>query len=109
MHYTDMKPNHLLTMKQEELKQKIKEKIDGLNTQIHQLRIQVVDASVKDSYDKIIRELEVKRDLMKRKYEEMESSGEEDWSKLDKNIYADMESFNKSFKKAGALFKPRQK
>jgi LPS O-antigen subunit length determinant protein (WzzB/FepE family) len=61
-------------MEQEELKQKIKEKIDRLSTQIHQLRIQVVDDSVKDSFEKIIRELEVKRDLMKRKYEEMESS-----------------------------------
>jgi len=95
-------------MKQEELKQQIKEKIDGLNEQIHQLRIQVVDASVKDSYDEIIRELEVKRDMMKKKYKEMESSGEQDWSKLDKNIYADLESFNKSFKKAGALFNPAQ-
>jgi predicted RNA-binding protein with RPS1 domain len=95
-------------MKQEEQKQQIKEKLEGLNRQIHQLKVQVVDASVKDSYDRLIRELEEKRDRIREKYDQMEGSAEEDWSKLDKNIYADLESFNTSFKKAGALFKPRQ-
>lgn len=96
-------------MKQEEFKQQIKEKINGLTEQIQKLKIQVVDASVKDSYDQLIQELEETRDQIRKKYQDMESSGEEDWTRLDKNIYTDMESFNSAFKKAGALFKPRQK
>jgi len=64
---------------------------------------------ITDSYDQLIRELEETRDQIRNKYKEMESSGEEDWTRLDKNIYTDMESFNSAFKKAGALFKPRQK
>ena len=64
---------------------------------------------ITDSYDQLIRELEETRDQIRNKYKEMESSGEEDWTRLDKNIYADMESFNSAFKKAGVLFKPRQK
>lgn len=95
-------------MKQEELKQQIREKIDGLTEQIRRLKLQVVDASVKDSYERLIQELEETRDQIRKKYEEMESSGKEDWSRLDKNIYTDMETFNSAFKKAGALFKPRQ-
>jgi predicted RNA-binding protein with RPS1 domain len=96
-------------MKQEELKQQIKEKIDDLTNQIQKLKIQVVDSSGKGSYEKLIQELEETRNVILNKYEEMKSSGEEDWSKLDKNIFADMESFNNAYKKAGALFKPRQK
>lgn len=96
-------------MTQEELKQQIREKIYGLTEQIQKLKVQVVDASVKDSYDQLIHELEETRDQIRYKYKKMESSGEEDWTRLDKNIYADMESFNNAFKKAGALFKPRQK
>lgn len=96
-------------MTQKELKQQIRDKINGLTEQIQKLKIQVVDASERDSYDQLIRELEETRDQIRNKYTEMESSGEEDWTKLDKNIYADIESFNSAFKKAGALFKPRQK
>lgn len=96
-------------MNQEELKQQIREKIDGMTRQINQLKIQVVDASVKDSYDLLIRELEETRDLARKKYRDMESSGEEEWSKLEQHIYTDLETFTSAFKKAGALFKPRQK
>jgi hypothetical protein len=96
-------------MKQEELKKQIKEKIDSLDDRIYQLKSQAVNVSRMDTYKQHIKGLEETRDLIRKKYEEMESSGKEEWTRLDKNIYADLESFNTAFKEAGALFKPRQK
>ena len=93
-------------MKQEEHKLNVKEKITDLSRQILELKNQVVDASLKDSLDSLISELEKTRDLIQKKYDKMEASGERNWTKLEKNIYSDLESFNKVYKKAGALFKP---
>ena len=72
------------------------------------MKTQVVEASLMDSLNKLISELEKTRDLIQKKYDVMEASGEREWSKLEKNIYSDLESFNTAYKKAGAIFKPRQ-
>lgn len=95
-------------MKKEENKHKVKEKIEDLSRQILELKTQVVEASLMDSLNKLISELEKTRDLIQKKYDVMEASGEREWSKLEKNIYTDLESFNTAYKKAGAIFKPRQ-
>lgn len=88
---------------------KIKETIKEFNSQILELKTQVVSPSMTDSYDSLISELEKARDLIQEKYDTMQASGESNWTKLEKNIYSDVKSFNNAYKKAGALFKPRQK
>ena len=95
-------------MKQEEHKLQIKEKIDDFNRQLLELKNQVVDASVKDAFDSLIVQMEKTRDQIQKKYNTMEASGENEWTKLENNIYTDMESFDKAYKKAGALFKPQR-
>ena len=95
-------------MKQEDNRLQIKEKIEDLNRQVLDLKNQVVEASVKDSFDSLISELEDTRDQIQKKYDSMDASGENEWTKLEKNIYNDVESFDKAYRRAGALFKPRQ-
>jgi hypothetical protein len=95
-------------MKQEDNKLQIKEKIEDLNRQVLELKNQVVEPSVKNSFDSLISDMEKTRDLIQKKYDNMEASGEDEWTKLEKNIFNDVESFDKAYKKAGALFKPRQ-
>ncbi len=89
-------------------KTKVKETIEVFNRQILELKSQVVSPSMKNSYDSLISELEKTRDLIQEKYDTMQASGESNWTKLEKNIYSDVESFNNAYKKAGALFKPRR-
>jgi len=94
-------------MKHEDYRLQIKEKIEDLNKQVMELKNQVVEEKVKDSFDSLISEMENTRDLIQKKYDSMKASGEEEWTKLEKNIYNDIESFDNAYKKAGALFKPR--
>lgn len=94
-------------MNQEEYRLKLKEKIEDFTRQIMELKTQVVDASIKESFDSLITEMEKTRDLIQKRYDTMEASGESEWTKLEKNIYTDIESFNEAYRKAGSLFKPR--
>jgi hypothetical protein len=72
-----------------------------------ELKTQVAVASIKESFDSLITEMEKTRDLIRKRYDTMKASGENEWTKLEKNIYTDMESFNEAYTKAGSLFKPR--
>jgi len=91
---------------QKEYKKKVKNKIEEISAQIQNLRYQVVEASLKNEFEALIRELEGIRDRIQAQYDEMEESGEEQWNKVDKNIYADVKSSDTAFKKAGSMFKP---
>lgn len=93
---------------QQEYKLKIKEKIQKISAQIEELKYQVVEASLKDKFEALIRELEETKDRIQVRYDEMEESGKEEWDKLDKNLYGDLESFESAFKKAGSMFKPKK-
>lgn len=95
-------------VKQKEYKKKVEEQIEKISSQIQELRYQVVEAPLKDEFERLIRELEEIRDRIKTEYEEMEESGEERWDQVDKNIYQDLEAFRSSFKKAGSMFKPKR-
>jgi hypothetical protein len=68
-----------------------------------ELKTQVAVASIKESFDSLITEMEKTRDLIRKRYDTMKASGENEWT----NIYTDMESFIEAYTKAGSLFKPR--
>jgi predicted nucleic acid-binding Zn-ribbon protein len=89
-------------------REEAKQKINEMTTQINQLKIQVVDQSLKEQYQDLIRQLEQIRDRIQGNYEQMDdSSDDKEWSEFNSNIYTDLQSFDTAFKKAGAMFRPQ--
>lgn len=92
---------------QQELREEAKAKIDELTTKINSLRANPLEDIVdQKKLDGLIGELEKARDDIKSKYVSMKAAEEEKWDKFEKNVYQDMESFNRAFEKAGTIFKP---
>ena len=93
-------------MDQEKLKLEAKNKLDEISTLLEKMKNQKVDELQKTEHEKLVKELTDIRDKIVEKYEVFDKSTEGRWDKFENNIYQDMESFNKAYKKAGHLFKP---
>lgn len=87
-------------MKREETLNKLKQ----MSAQIDELKMQTVKSTLKEQYAKLIRQMENIMAEARTEFESADQSGKEDWSGFDGNIFRNLESFDKAYREAGAMF-----
>lgn len=96
-------------MNVEESKKKAERKLAEINSRIEELKSRVPEnEEARKKIYRLVGDLEKMRDDFGKKYEEIRKSGEDKWDEFNKNIYRDLESFERSFREAGSLFRPER-
>ena len=79
-------------------------KLTQMSAQIDELKMQTVKSSLKEKYDKLIKHMEYIMSEARSEFDRTDESGKEDWSGFDRNIFRNLETFNRAYRKAGAMF-----
>ncbi len=94
-------------MERNEYRENVKKAIDEIFDQIEVLKTKADNASeeVKQEYHQKIKELELLRDQMENKLQEIANAADDKWDDVKKTVNSSFESFREGFQKLGDLFK----
>lgn len=83
----------------------VKRNLQEISEKINEMQAKTYDhLGFRDDLDKLMSKMQKLRDKIQSKYDKTDKSDKKDWDALEKNIYKDIESFNRAFRKAGELF-----
>lgn len=93
-------------MERNEYRENVKKAIDEIFDQIEALRAKADNASdkVREEYNEKIKELEMLRNQMESKLDELAHAADNKWEEVKDTVNSSLESFKEGFKKLGSLF-----
>lgn len=87
-------------------KKETKQKLDEITSKIEGLKTKDInDATAQDQIETLIEKLDTIRNDISRKYKNAHEEGDKKWDKIEQEIYRDFETFDATFRQAGALFR----
>lgn len=93
-------------MERNEYRENVKKAIDEIFDQIEALKVKADNASekVRQEYQEKIKELELLRNQMEAKLDELANTADSKWDKMKEVLDSSLQSFKEGFKKLGKLF-----
>lgn len=93
-------------MERNEYRENVKKTIDETFDQIEALKVKADNASemVRQEYQEKIKELELLRNQMEAKLDELANTADSKWKEMKEILDSSLQSFKEGFKKLGKLF-----
>ena len=91
-------------MKVNKQREEIPNKLKQMSAQIDEMKMLTVKSSLKEQHETRIKQMDKIMEEARTEFDQADQSGKKDWSGFDQKIFRNLESFNRAYRKAGAMF-----